>query len=187
MYDDGTWMPEFFGDIPVVNGIAYPHLTVGQGVYRFRVYNGSNARFYRLGLKVKSTGAALPFFQIGSDGGLLERAGAADPLVLGPGSARTCSWTSAGWRPASSWRWGTTRRRRSRSARATCTRAARRCPQIMQFRVTGAPAGCTGAPSPGMDLRPVTPDRPPRERGRRRRRSGPQPQPRGDHGAGRDR
>jgi len=66
VYDDGAWIPEFFGAVPVVNGIAYPYLTVRQGVYRFRAYNGSNARFYRLGLKVKSTGASLPFFRSGA-------------------------------------------------------------------------------------------------------------------------
>ena len=32
-YDGGEWVPEFFGDTPVVNGTAYPYLSVDQGVY----------------------------------------------------------------------------------------------------------------------------------------------------------
>ncbi|MFP5214047.1 MAG: multicopper oxidase family protein [Acidobacteriota bacterium] len=69
---DGTlwqafpWMPEFFGDYPLVNGKVYPLMRVTQGKYRFRILNGSNARFYNLSL---STGTNI--YQIGTDGGLL--------------------------------------------------------------------------------------------------------------------
>jgi spore coat protein A, manganese oxidase len=68
---DRVWSPEFFGDTPVVNGKAYPYLDVDRGLYRFRLLNGSNARVYRLRLAA-STGTTVPFFQIGTDGGLLD-------------------------------------------------------------------------------------------------------------------
>ena len=43
------WVPEFFGDTIVVNGKVWPYLNVEPRKYRFRLLNGSNARFYNLG------------------------------------------------------------------------------------------------------------------------------------------
>ena len=80
----GPWIPEFFGDVATVNGKAWPNLAVDRGKYRFRVYNGSQARFYHLKLKT-SLGTVLPFFQIGSDGGLLNAPIALTKLLLAPG------------------------------------------------------------------------------------------------------
>ena len=42
------WIPEFFGDTIMVNGLVWPNMDVDQGVYRFRLLDGSNARFYTL-------------------------------------------------------------------------------------------------------------------------------------------
>ena len=83
---DGTprpWAPEFFGDMATVNGKCWPNLDVAHGKYRFRVFNGSNARFYDL--KFVAGGNALAFSQIGSDGGLLNAPARLNKLVLGPG------------------------------------------------------------------------------------------------------
>ncbi len=67
------WIPEFFGDVNVVNGRAYPFLKVEPRRYRFRFVNGSNARFYRMGLVDASSGAICPpMYIIGNDGGLLD-------------------------------------------------------------------------------------------------------------------
>lgn len=77
------WAPEFFGDVATVNGKARPNLDVARGSYRFRVYNGSNARFYNL--KFKGSGGTLPFHQIGTDGGLLNSPVVLEKLLLGPG------------------------------------------------------------------------------------------------------
>jgi spore coat protein A, manganese oxidase len=74
------WIPEFFGDVAVVNGKVWPNLNVNQGLYRFRVLNGSNARFYQLTL---SNGQ--PMYQIGTDGGLLNAPVEIGQLVIGPG------------------------------------------------------------------------------------------------------
>ncbi|KAK8655625.1 hypothetical protein V6N13_108199 [Hibiscus sabdariffa] len=41
------WQPEYFGDVIVVNGKAWPKMTVRRRKYRFRIINASNARFFR--------------------------------------------------------------------------------------------------------------------------------------------
>jgi len=73
-----------------VNGKAWPYLEVERRVYRFRLLNGSNARFYSL--KIENTTGRRPgpwFVQIGTDGGYLPvpvvLAGAKTRLILGPG------------------------------------------------------------------------------------------------------
>jgi spore coat protein A len=79
------WEPEFFGDVACVNGVAFPYLEVEPRKYRFRMLNGSNARFYRLTL---ADAAGLPgpaFNQIGTDGGLLPAPLRLDDLLIAPG------------------------------------------------------------------------------------------------------
>ncbi len=74
------WRPEFFGDTIVVNGKAWPYLEVEPRRYRMRVLNGSNARFYNLAFENGMT-----FWQIGTDGGLLDKAVPLTQLRLAPG------------------------------------------------------------------------------------------------------
>jgi FtsP/CotA-like multicopper oxidase with cupredoxin domain len=45
-----TTTPEAFMDTALVNGMAYPTLTVEPKAYRFRILNGANDRFLNLGL-----------------------------------------------------------------------------------------------------------------------------------------
>jgi FtsP/CotA-like multicopper oxidase with cupredoxin domain len=45
-----SFTPEAFHDTPVINGTAYPSLTVDPKAYRFRILNASNDRFINLGL-----------------------------------------------------------------------------------------------------------------------------------------
>jgi len=73
-------LPEFFGDIILVNGKAWPVLDVEPRRYRFRVLNGSDSRFYELWLDSGQT-----FWQIGTDGGLLDAPVQLKKLLLGPG------------------------------------------------------------------------------------------------------
>ena len=70
----------FWGNTPLVNGTYAPYLGVNNGVYRFRLLNGCNARVLRLAL---NTGGALTV--IGNDGGLLDRAYAMNEIVASPG------------------------------------------------------------------------------------------------------
>nr|BBH95756.1 spore coat protein [Thermogemmatispora argillosa] len=68
------WIPEFFGDVIVVNGKAWPYLNVEPRRYRFRFLNASNARFFQMRLIEARTEEPGPiFWQIGTDGGLLDR------------------------------------------------------------------------------------------------------------------
>jgi FtsP/CotA-like multicopper oxidase with cupredoxin domain len=72
------WIPEFFGNVMLVNGKVWPYLNVEPRKYRFRFLDGSQARFYSLALENRATGARGPaFYQIGSDGGYL-----AEPVML---------------------------------------------------------------------------------------------------------
>ena len=73
------WIPEFFGNTIVVNGRTWPFLQVQPRRYRFRLLNGSNARFYNLSFSNK-----LPFWQIGTDGGYLDAPVRVRELLLGP-------------------------------------------------------------------------------------------------------
>ncbi|NMH69323.1 multicopper oxidase domain-containing protein [Bacillus sp. RO3] len=72
-------LPDFFGDTILVNGKVWPHFETEPRRYRFRILNGSNARFYRLSL---SNG--LPFIQIGTDQGLLPTPVEVSSLLLAP-------------------------------------------------------------------------------------------------------
>ncbi|KYF62425.1 bilirubin oxidase [Sorangium cellulosum] len=73
------WVPEFFGDVMVVNGRAWPYLEVEPRRYRFRILNGSGSRFLILQME-----NGLPFWQIGSDGGFLPAPVKRDTLLLAP-------------------------------------------------------------------------------------------------------
>jgi spore coat protein A, manganese oxidase len=73
-------VPEFFGDFILVNGMAWPYLEVEPRKYRFRILNGSNARFYRMFI-----GGGPTFWQIGTDGGLLAESVPVPQLLLAPG------------------------------------------------------------------------------------------------------
>ncbi len=58
-------VPEMFGDVICVNGVAWPSLAVERRQYRLRLLNGSDSRVYNLSF------GGLSFFQVGTDGGLL--------------------------------------------------------------------------------------------------------------------
>jgi spore coat protein A len=83
------WNPEFFGDTMVVNGRTWPFLEVERRRYRFRFLNGCNARFLILKvvsnlLATRPAPAALPFWQIGTEGGFLPGPVMLDQLLMSP-------------------------------------------------------------------------------------------------------
>jgi spore coat protein A len=86
--EPGVWGPEFFGDLPVVNGAIYPYLDVEPRPYRLRILNGANSRFFNLyfNLAKRSTDipSLVPIIQIGSDGGFLPKPASLSKLLLGP-------------------------------------------------------------------------------------------------------
>jgi len=83
------WTPEFFGNVITVNGKTWPYLSVAPRKYRFRLLDGSNARFYNMWLQNLATGAMGPAIsQIGTDGGFLDAPAVINPgqkLLMGPG------------------------------------------------------------------------------------------------------
>lgn len=78
------WSPEFFGDTIMVNGLVWPNMDVLRTMYRFRLLDGSNARFYTLSLET-DTGAPVEFIQIGTDGGYMKSAVKHTELTIAPG------------------------------------------------------------------------------------------------------
>jgi spore coat protein A, manganese oxidase len=92
------WMPEFFGDVIMVNGKSWPKLNVDAKRYRFRLLDGANTRFFNLQLcadaydVIRPPQSAcehgennVPFFVIGGDGGLLDTPVRVDRLLFSPG------------------------------------------------------------------------------------------------------
>jgi FtsP/CotA-like multicopper oxidase with cupredoxin domain len=79
-YFPAHWEHEFYGDVSLVNGKAWPNLNVDRTLYRFRIVNASNSRFYRLYLSSQQ-----PLIQIGTDQGFLNAPVYLSKLLLGPG------------------------------------------------------------------------------------------------------
>jgi spore coat protein A, manganese oxidase len=79
-FPDAPWIPEYFGNLVLMNGKLLPYLKVQPRKYRFRILNASNGRFYFVSL---DNGA--PFQQIGTDQGLLPAPVAVDRLAIAPG------------------------------------------------------------------------------------------------------
>ena len=80
--------PEFFGNTMVVNGRTWPTLDVEPRRYRFRFLNGCNSRFVILKiasdpLAARPAPAAMPFWQIGTEGGFLPAPVQLDQLLMG--------------------------------------------------------------------------------------------------------
>ena len=73
------WIPEFIGDVAVVNGAPWPYYNVEPRRYRFRIIEGSNARFYNL-----SFGGA-PVYQIGADDAYLDKPVPVQTVFIAPG------------------------------------------------------------------------------------------------------
>ncbi len=74
------WGGGLCGDVMVVNGKAWPNMMVDSGVYRFRITSASQLNDYRLYF---SNG--MPFWAIGSDGGLLDAPVQVAALDVAPG------------------------------------------------------------------------------------------------------
>jgi len=79
------WVPEFFGDVAVVNAKIWPFVDVEPRRYRLRIVNGSQSRFYNLQFAEENSGRPLPFTQIGAEGGLLRAPVPMTGLLIAPG------------------------------------------------------------------------------------------------------
>jgi FtsP/CotA-like multicopper oxidase with cupredoxin domain len=79
------WVPEFFGDVILVNGKAWPNMNVDQGQYLFKVLDGSNARWYDLSLVRQDNQQLVPFTIIASDENYIRSAVETDSFLIAPG------------------------------------------------------------------------------------------------------
>ena len=129
------WAPEFFGDVATVNGKCWPNLDVARGKYRFRMANGSNARFYDF--KLMLDGAALPFLQIGTDGGLLDAPVKLNRLVMGPGERADIVVDFADLKPGSKVVLANSARVPFPNGPESVELGGLPLPQVMRFSVTG--------------------------------------------------
>ncbi|TXG57230.1 hypothetical protein EZV62_018543 [Acer yangbiense] len=73
------WQPEYFGDTIIVNGKAWPHMTVRRRKYRFRIINASNARFFRFYFT-----NGLDFIHVAADSTYLGRPVMTNETLLAP-------------------------------------------------------------------------------------------------------
>lgn len=79
--------PEFFGDLPVINGTIAPKQTVEPRRYTFTFINGSDSRFYHLTLKPagRTSGPAPKMTVVGSDSGYVFKPARVSDLLISPG------------------------------------------------------------------------------------------------------
>ena len=79
--------PEFFGDLPVINGTIAPKQTVEPRRYTFTFINGSDSRFYNMTLKpaAGTTGVAPQMTVVGSDSGYVLKPAKVNAQLIAPG------------------------------------------------------------------------------------------------------
>ncbi len=80
--DQPTHVPEMFGDVICVNGVAWPNLQVEPRQYRLRLLNGSDSRVYNLNF------GSLPIWQISTDVGLLNIPVPMNTITIFPGERK---------------------------------------------------------------------------------------------------
>jgi len=74
-----TWVPEYFGDHVLVNGVLWPKHAAAPGWYRMRIVDGSDSRCWTAGFStiLPAPGAVptnnVPFYVIADDQGYLQR------------------------------------------------------------------------------------------------------------------
>jgi spore coat protein A len=148
------WVPEFFGDVAVVNAKIWPVVDVEPRRYRLRIVNGSQSRFYNLHFANETSGRALSFAQIGADGGLLRAPVPMSALLIAPGERADVIIDFAGHRRGSFIVTNNARAPYPAGARATLS-------QLLKIRVNRALRGADGTTPaaklklPSLPLLPV--------------------------------
>jgi spore coat protein A len=79
------WIPEFIGDVAIVNGAPWPFLNVEPRRYRLRLLDGSNARMYNLKFGNINSGTSAPVYQIGADDAYLNSPVPVNTVFIAPG------------------------------------------------------------------------------------------------------
>ncbi len=73
------WIPEFVGDVAIVNGAPWPVLNVEPRRYRFRLLGGANARMFNLDF------GGAPIYVIGSDDNYLDKPAKVNKVFIASG------------------------------------------------------------------------------------------------------
>jgi len=76
---------EYFGNMPVVNGVTYGKFDVEPRIYRMRFIGGTDSRTWIMKLVRRDTSAVIPFWQIGSEQGFLNNPVQRTTIDLMPG------------------------------------------------------------------------------------------------------
>ncbi|SEL05673.1 multicopper oxidase family protein [Rhodococcus maanshanensis] len=145
-----------FGDVAVVNGVAWPRMPVRRTLYRLRLLQGSNSRTYRFAF---SNG--MRFTVIGGDQGLLDESVDTDHIVMTSGERADLLVDFAELAPGES----VTLVNTALNAFANAALAVPALPEIMRFDADQAPAEPVRAPArlrggPGLPpaIAPATTD-----------------------------
>jgi FtsP/CotA-like multicopper oxidase with cupredoxin domain len=147
-------LPEFFGDVVLVNGQAWPVLDVEPRRYRFRLLNGSDSRFYRLWIGRRDTtavGSGPTLTQIGTDSGLLRAPVPLERLTIAPGERADLVVDFSGFvgqmltRSRRGRVWATSRSGRSTTRPRTPTRST--CTSSPSWSSTASPSSPRRRPS----------------------------------------
>ncbi len=133
---EGSWEGGQAGDVPVINGVAWPTTQVARGLYRLRLLNGSNARSYRLRLS-----GGLAFFVVGNDQGLLNAPVRCEQVTVAAGERLDVLVDFSGLAPGTEVILENTERL---ALQFLVTGADVRIPQLMRFTV-GTARGWRGA------------------------------------------
>jgi FtsP/CotA-like multicopper oxidase with cupredoxin domain len=150
------WGPEFFGDTILVNGKAWPFLNVEPKAYRFRLLNGSQARFYDLDFVEPATKLIGPAFNVvATDGGYLGTPAVVNPavggaLVVGTGERIEVVVDFSRWAGKSL----LLRNKAKTPYPAGATVNSKTTGQIMQVRVAPSPVAVPGWAPPAGPLNP---------------------------------
>lgn len=143
----------YLGDVMVLNGKAFPKMTVQRRKYRFRFLNGANARWFELRL---SNGQ--PFIGLGTDTWLYPNAISRDTLMIGNAKRAdvVIDFTNA---PNELFLENILVQDDGRGPSGTLESRQTQIPgtQIMKFIVEGAPQPNNSTVQVGTPLRPNTP------------------------------
>jgi spore coat protein A, manganese oxidase len=143
------WVPEFFGDTPVVNAVAYPFMEVEPRRYRFRIVNGAQARFFDIWFEDLKVGKDLPLWTIGMEQSLLPAAAQLKKLLIAPGERADVIFDFTGLTGAT-----ITLMNDARAPFPGGDRDVPSIPKLVQFRVTKSLTGTDTTKLPGALVLP---------------------------------
>jgi spore coat protein A len=153
---------EYFGNMPMVNGVTYGKYNVESTVYRMRFIGGSDSRTWIMALNTQQDdlGTSIPFYQIASEQGFLNAPLQRSSMLLMPGERLDVLVDFTGLAPGTRIYLNNLGSDEPFQGEANPVRSAD-IPVIMVFDVTGPPASPSvdvlpsAIPTTGTPLRPV--------------------------------